>query len=378
MLATLIPNPSLAETPRTVQAWGGNGSGDLGIGNPSFGETLPQQVIDLSDVKAIAGGNFHSLALLTNGTLRAWGGNQQGQLGNGKTSGGEVTPVEVRRLIGVKAVAAGTHSLALLSNGMVTTWGDNSFGQLGNGNFDNSDIPKAVGGLPLQITDGAGVIAIAAGHAHSLALLDDGTVFAWGRNIDGQLCDGTRLNRSTPVKSLFRNVKAIAAGETVSVALLTDGTVRTCGGSNVGQLGDGDISLHHTTSPVFVHGLKNVQAIDAGEDHSLALRADGKIFSWGLNNHGQLGDGTFVNRSTAVAVVDLSGAVEINAGGFHSLALTGDGQVRAWGFNSTGQLGDGSFSDSAVPVVVLNETGSEVLKDVTALSASSRSSSALR
>jgi alpha-tubulin suppressor-like RCC1 family protein len=368
LLLTLTGAPATATTdpltstdpPTTIDsppwAWGSNALGQLGDGTTDNHSTAVRATgLDGVTVTATAAGWQHSLALLDDGTVRAWGANGDGQLGDGTTTD-RSTPVAVSGLTGVTAIAAGdVHSLALLDDGTVRAWGFNGQGQLGDGSTTRSS-------TPVVVSDLTGVTAIAVGGFHSLALRGDGTVVAWGYNGDGQLGDGTTTSRTTAVAvSDLTGVTAIAAGHVHSLALLQGGTVRAWGANGVGQLGDG--STTDRSTPVAVSGLTGITAIAAREFHSLALRGDGTVVAWGWNGDGQLGDGSTTDRSTPVAVSDLTGVTAVAAGGYHSLALRGDGTMRAWGFNRDGQLGDGSTTRSSTPVVVSG------LTDVTAIAA---------
>ena len=314
------------------------------------------QVRSLSGAIAVAAGKYHRLALKSDGTVWAWGDNEYGQLGDG-TSGefaGKYTPVQVISLSGVIAVAAGWyHSLAVKSDGTVWAWGYNRYGRLGDGSTTQRDTPVQVSGL-------SGVIAVAGGWAHSLALKSDGTVWAWGFNEYGQLGDGTSgefEGKSTPVQVIgLSGVIAIAGGEEHSLALKSDGTVWAWGSNGDNQLGDGTHGeLESKSTPVQVISLSGVIAIAGGEDHSLALKSDGTVWAWGYNGSGRLGDGTTDARLTPVQVSGLSGVIAVGAGNKHSLAVKSDGTVWAWGYNGSGQLGDGTTSlGSGTPVQVRN------------------------
>ncbi|HLH23916.1 MAG TPA: hypothetical protein VK066_15440 [Chloroflexota bacterium] len=329
----------------TAWAWGDNTAGQLGSETLAFGNSsFPVQVTGLENVTFVAAGGDHSLAVTADGTVWAWGSNSSGQLGDGTTID-RSAPVRVNGLInvpgGVEAVAAGLqYSLALKNDGTVWAWGTNEVGQLGNGTTDNQTAPVQVSGL-------TGVAAIVAGTSHALALKNDGTVWAWGANDMGQLGDSTNINRSTPVQVTggMAGVRAIAAGLVHSLAAKNDGTVWAWGGNDAGQLGDGTTTSHST--PVQVGGgLVNAVSLAAGSYHSLAVRNDGTVWAWGSNDMGQLGDGTTASRRTPVQVSGgMTGAQEVAAGEQYSLALRSDGSVWAWGSDLVGQLGNGCLAD---------------------------------
>lgn len=238
LLTTALRPPAAAAVPAGVPlAWGRNHGGQLGNGTLSDSAT-PMQVLNISNVVAVSGGDKHSLALRADGTVWSWGANFAGQLGNGTYTDSTV-PVPVSNLPGIVAIYGGfEHCLALKSDGTVWTWGRNYEGQLGIG------VMGGTRNIPVQVPNLAGVVAIAgsAGGHYSLALKADGTVWAWGYNASGQLGEGTFSNRDKPTRV--------------------------------------------TNLPLAV-------AIATGNNHSLALAADGTVWAWGLNTFGQLGNGTF-------------------------------------------------------------------------------------
>jgi len=333
-------NHSLAvKSDGTVWGWGYNGYGQLGNGTTTNSSTpvpvcaTPPAICPgsgLSGMTAIAAGLDHSLALKSDGTVWAWGYNAYGQLGDGTTINRH-TPVQVSGLSGVTAIAAGwAHSLAVKSDGTAWAWGYNGYGQLG----DSTTINRLT---PVQVCDTtcpgplSGVTAIAAGQYHSLAVKSsDGTVWGWGWNGYGQLGNGTTTNSSTPVQvsgfSIGSGVTTIAAGSAHNLAVKSDGTAWAWGYNGNGQLGDGTTINRHT--PVQVCDttcpgrLSGVTAIAAGGIHSLAVKSsDRTVWAWGYNGYGQLGDGTTTNRLTPVQVSGLSGVTAIAGGQYHSLAL---------------------------------------------------------
>ncbi|MEJ7616749.1 MAG: carboxypeptidase regulatory-like domain-containing protein, partial [Pyrinomonadaceae bacterium] len=291
-------------------------------------------------------------------------------------------PVKVKKdatgndLDSVEAVSAGeAHSLALKNDGTVWAWGNNNNKQLGVGFSSDTDVPTQVVASTQQGDFLVEVQSIDAGNNYNLALKNDGTVWAWGRNASRQLGDGSdEAARSTPVQvSGLSDVQAISAGEGHSLALKNDGTVWAWGRNSSGQLGGGSTTISGRSTPAQVSGLSDVQAISAGEDHSLALKNDGTVWAWGRNASRQLGDGSDeAARSTPVQVSGLSVVQAISAGGEHSLALKSDGTVWAWGKNNVNQLGIAGGGDRSEPVQVPELLG------VTAIAASDLHSLAIK
>ncbi|MBZ5622225.1 MAG: RCC1 repeat-containing protein [Acidobacteriia bacterium] len=333
----------------TVWAWGILGPGGafgsggvLGDGGPIA--PTPVQVSPLTDVVAVAQGFIHGLAARRDGTVWAWGDNRAGAMGDGFTapspftpSPGSSTPAQVSELTGIVAVAAGYgHSLALSGDGTVWAWGFNGHGQLGDGTTETRTTPVHVSGL-------TNVVKITAGAAHSIAVKGDGSVWAWGSNAVGQLGDGTTADRPTPVRvSSLTGIAAVAGGGLHSLALTDDGTVWAWGRNEYGQLGEGiELSPVSGLGPLAVGGVTGVAKIAAGDLHSLVLKNDGRVLAWGSNDLGQLGDGTktswaFGGRSKPMPVSELTGVVAIAGSDRLSLAVTDEGAVWEWGFNVAG------------------------------------------
>jgi alpha-tubulin suppressor-like RCC1 family protein len=293
---------------------------------------------------------YHAAGASGSGTVWAWGNNSDGELGNGSSTlyEGNPTPGQVSSLTGVIAIAAGSeHSLALTSSGTVWAWGNGGWGQLGQGVYRSSTIPIQVPGL-------SGITAIAAGQLHSMALGGDGTVWAWGYNIYGQVGNGASgANVLAPVKVRgLTGIVAIAAGNDsdTSYALKSDGTVWAWGYDGLGGLGNGTSNESPHPTPVRVSNLTGVTAIAAGTYHALALRSTGTVMAWGSNQYSQLGATTtgrcssYSDPCSTVPVRSgtLSAVVKIAAGGNSSLALKSDGTVWGWGDNGYGQLANGT------------------------------------
>ncbi|HEV3402230.1 MAG TPA: hypothetical protein VG078_10460, partial [Acidimicrobiales bacterium] len=347
LLAALAP--PLVASGRPV-AWGFGGLGQLGVGS--------------APVTAVAGGAHHTLTVGTDGTVRASGWNASGQLGNGTTTDSRV-PVRVSGLTGVVAVAAGAyHSVALRSDGTVWAWGWNHFGQLGNGTTADSPTPVQVAGLTQ-------VKAIASGAHHNLALRADGSVWAWGWNGVGQLGTGSTVDRLVPVRvPIPPGVTSLAAGSYHSLFVYSNGVIVSAGWNAFGQLGRNSDGAGLAPAAVEGSGPFPSQsvfvAVAGGGLHSLAVRVDGTVWSWGWNHLGELGDGTTSDRPRPVMVTGVTNAADVAAGAYHSLVLARDGTVKAWGWNTYRQLGTSTGADSTVPLPVTAVPAGTLVKGIAA------------
>jgi len=329
----------------TVRCWGLNFWGLLGNGN-NTASTIPVEVSGITTATAISVGLGHSCALLGNGTVQCWGFNGSGELGDGSTTVSNI-PVEVSGLTTATAISSGnSSSCARLENGTVQCWGLNSSGQLGNGTTITSLTPVEVSGLTT-------VTAVSSGSAHSCARLENGTVQCWGLNNTGQLGDGTNTTSLTPVQvSGLITATVVSSGSAHSCARLENGTIQCWGLNSNGQLGD-DTATSSLT-PVEVSGISTATAVTTSDifAHSCARLENGTLQCWGYNLTGQLGDGTVTSSLTPVEVSGITTATEISAGYLHTCAGFANGTVQCWGYNGWGQLGDGSNATSLTPVQV--------------------------
>ncbi|MCK7594613.1 hypothetical protein [Pseudomarimonas salicorniae] len=325
-----------------VQCWGLNTDGQLG-NNRSTLRLVPTPLASVGAVyEQVAGGSFHSCGRTREGRVRCWGANNQQQLGNGVDPLPlRLAPVDVAGLaLGAQAVAVGfDHSCAITASGGVKCWGYNQEGQLGDGSGQNQDRAVDVSGLS------AGVRALALGRKHSCALRDNGVVLCWGGNDEGQLGLGTTAAAPSPreVSGLPGPARFIAAGQLHTCAVLQTGALFCWGLNNEGQIGDGTRSNRSRPTPVTSLG-SGVDRVALGTRHSCALRTDGSVACWGDAFFGLLlGDGSEQDRLVPAPVPALAGGiVDLSLGDSHSCVIGARGGVRCWGSNFLGAVGDNS------------------------------------
>lgn len=328
----------------SVRCWGFNGSGELGDGTKT-NSPKPVPVLGLSNVTRISASSQHMCALLGDGSVECWGAGGSGELGDG-TGASHMTATAVPGLANVTQVTSGFyHTCVLLQGGSVECWGDNGWGQIGDGTTANRLSPT-----PVALT---GVKSVVAGGTDTCAIMNDTTLQCWGLNSHGQLGDGTSGNQRQspqPVPGLTGVVDVAPSGNH-TCALMSDATVKCWGLNNAGQLGDGTTAEQH--SPQTVPGLAGVKRISVGSSHSCATLGDGSAVCWGDNQYGQLGDGTTTERDVPTPVTGLASDALVVAGGDMTCALLPDATVRCWGWNNYGQLGDGSTTNRSAPTPVV-------------------------
>ena len=323
----------------SLWAWGNNHMGRLGDGT-AINQYTPIKV--MNDVVSVSMGG-HTMAIKSDGSLWGWGGNSNGQIGDGTTVS-QQTPVRI--MDDVVAVSAGFGmTMAIRSDSSLWAWG-----RIGlENNFSSSE--------PIRIMDE--VIAVSTSY-HTLVIKPDSSLWAWGGNSFGQLGDGTTIFRDTPVK-IMDDVIAVSAGDIHSKAIRADGSLWAWGRNFEGMLGDGTTTDRHT--PVKI--LDEVAYVSTGIKHTAAIRTDGSLWIWGVDYgaeyYGTEFESYYGYPFFHVPTWIMDDVVAVSTGGFlgpggashHTVAVRTDGSLWTWGMNSGGQLGDGTTTDRNEPKKIM-------------------------
>jgi alpha-tubulin suppressor-like RCC1 family protein len=288
---------------------------------------------------------FVSADAFREGNLFTWGAGTSGQLGD-NTATDKSTPVTTfAGGTNWKQVTGGDHTAAIKTDGTLWTWGDNSYGRLGDNTIISRSTPVTT------FAGGTNWKQVAGGNAHTTAIKTDGTLWTWGLNDNGQLGNNTTTSRSTPVTTFAggTNWKQVSGGIAHTAAIKTDGTLWTWGLNDNGQLGNNTIINRSTPITTFAGGT-NWKQVACGRFHTAAIKTDGTLWTWGRNNSGQLGNNTIISRSTPITT--FAGGTnwkQVACGRFHTAAIKTDGTLWTWGTNS-GQLGDNTTTSRSTPV----------------------------
>jgi uncharacterized repeat protein (TIGR02543 family) len=338
--------------------------------NPnSYSISYSYKTTETEEFRSVISGGKHSLAISTTGNLYAWGDNTHGQLGDGTdTIKDAPTLISFTGLLEgmgllegetIQQVSAGyEYSLALTTSGRLYSWGNNGSGQLGYP-FTSWRRPKLINFTGLDT--GETIAHVAAGFRTSFAVTTSGNLYGWGSNGMGYVGDGTNVDRNIPTLIGFtgltsgEKIKNISVGESHALALTTSGRVYAWGRNHYGQLGDNTLVDKSTPTLITFSGLDGltIQQVSGGATHSLALDSAGRVYAWGDNSFNQLGDGTS-NSRLIPTLISFSGLTirKVLATTYHSLAITALGQVYGWGNNGFNQLGNNNRMSRNIPGLI--------------------------
>ena len=347
-----------------LKCWGHGDVGQLGYGNTDnrgddnseMGVGLPW--VNLSDgTKMVVTNERHTCAILDDNFLKCWGKNEAGQLGDGSTTDRHV-PVTINLGMSrtVKVVSTGDHhTCAILDDDSLKCWGKNGYGQLGDGSAINQHTPVSI-----NLGTGRTAKAITLGRVFTCAILDDDSLKCWGNNSAGELGTGETSSFNTPPADsinlgVARTAKAVSAGDKHVCAILDDDSLKCWGDNQYGQLGDGSTTDNRAPVAINLGAGRTAKAISLGGDHTCAILDDDSLKCWGKNGSGRLGDGSITNRNAPVAInLGTNKSVKMVAMGiWHTCAMLNDDTVKCWGGNYYGSLGAGANPDteSSDPII---------------------------
>jgi uncharacterized repeat protein (TIGR02543 family) len=325
--------------------------------------------------RKIETGYKNSGYISSSGKVFVWGLNDSNQLGDG-TLINRATPTDITSRFNLNSndVITGVkfglkNAAAISSSGRVYTWGYNEFGQLGDGTINNRNLPVEITSR-FNLTNNDKIVELTLGQEHSSALSSSGRVFMWGKNNNGRLGDGSSINRNNPtdITSTFglktgERIIKISLGVFHSSALSSIGRVFMWGWSGDGQLGIGESGVYKT-SPIDITNRFNlinsdkIIDISIGGYHSSALSSSGRVFMWGKNNDGRLGDGFVLNQELPIEITSNFNLpfgeriIDLNLGFGISSAISTTGKIFTWGFNGAGHLGDGTVQNKQLPIQI--------------------------
>jgi alpha-tubulin suppressor-like RCC1 family protein len=330
--------------------WGENNIGQLGINNTTTRSTPVTTFAGGTNWKQVSttGGSRSTFAIKTDGSLWTWGSNSNGQLGINNTTTRSTPVTTFAGGTNWKQVSGGAfYTTAIKTDGSLWVWGNNGNGKLGINNTTTRSTPVTT------FAGGNNWKQVSGGGSHTAAIKTDGTLWVWGNNINGQLgINQGNVTRNTPVTTFAggNDWKSVDCSDH-TLAIKTDGSLWTWGRNNSGQLGINDIANRSTPVTTFAGG-NNWKQVSTGYQYTAAIKTDGSLWTWGSNSDGQLGINNTTTRSTPVTT--FSGGTNwksvFGRADFHTAAIKTDGTLWTWGKNASGQLGDNTTTQRNIPV----------------------------
>ena len=376
-----------------LYSWGRNNFGQLG-NETTANSSMPVCISDIENsplkgknIVEVYGSSTSSIVKDSVGKLYTWGYNEYGQLGDGKTTNSSmpvcISDIENSPLKGkniVEVYGSSISSIAKDSDGKLYSWGYNSGGTLGNGTTANSSMPICISDIKNSPLKGKNIVKIYQGYQMIIVKDSNGKLYSWGENYSGHLGDGTTDNRSMPVcisdiessPLKGKNIVEVHNYDSTIIAKDSSGKLYTWGNNYYGQLGNettADSSMPVCISNIESSPLKGKNIVDVYNYGSTIIAKDssGKLYSWGNNDSGELGNGTTKNSSMPVCISDIENSslkgkniVKVYSNGYTMIVKDSNGKLYSWGYNGYGQLGDGTTGNSSMPICISDVENSEL------------------
>ena len=299
--------------------------------------------------QSVKQGSYHGIGLKAIGTLWFWGNNSNGQFGDGLTSFNNVYPEQIGVAHNWQDIFVGANSsYGIKTNGTLWAWGNNVNAELGDGTTIDKLTPTQIGLDSNWLT-----ISPSAQGNHVLGLKTNGTIWSWGRNVAGQLGNGIAgidYNLVPTQIGIGTNWNTISAGIYASYAIKTDGTLWAWGSNNFGELGVGN--FNPVTIPTKIGIDTNWQSVIAGSGHTIAKKTNGTFWIWGTNTDGALGNGSTTTNSSPLQFAAANIWKEFGLGNGHTIGIKLDGTLWAWGSNYAYNLGNGTTVRELLPIQI--------------------------
>ena len=374
-----------------LYTWGENDYGQLGDGK-TVNSSMPICISDIEN-SALKGknivdiyGSSTMIARDSDGKLYSWGDNKYGELGNGTTANSSmpicISNIEDSPLNGKNIVDVYGSSIAKDSDGKLYSWGYNSGGQLGNGTTAKSSMPICISDIENSPLKGKNIVDVYSDGYRIIAKDSNGKLYSWGYNFSGELGNGTTAKSSMPIcisdieNSPLRekNIVNIYTGDDTIIAKDSSGKLYSWGRNNFGQLGNGTGTTENSSMPVCISDIessplkgKNIVDVYNYGSTIIAKDSNGKLYSWGYNEYGELGNGTIKNSSMPICISDIENSqlkgkniVKVYSNGYTMIVKDSNGKLYSWGYNGYGQLGDGTTTNSSMPICISDVENSEL------------------
>jgi alpha-tubulin suppressor-like RCC1 family protein len=324
-----------------LYCWGWDAFDQVGDGGTNSNEVAsPTRIGSFEDWATVSAGNYHTCGVRKNGKLYCWGYDGTGEVGNGDTTGRVTTPLRIGTFEDWANVSAGSyHTCGVRKNGKLYCWGSDGAGQVGNGPGDSNIL------APVRVGSFEDWSTVAAGASHTCGIRHGGKLYCWGSDVTGQIGDddGTNDNVTAPKRiGSFEDWATVSAGANHNCGVRKNGKLYCWGLDSSGQVGDGDSTSDNVTAPRRIGTFEDWAGVDAGTNHNCGVRKNGKLYCWGNDGSGQVGDGDEAGNVTSPRRIGTFEDWANDAGGAsHTCAVRANGKLYCWGADLFGQLGDG-------------------------------------